>query len=176
MRYVLPLAVATSVLLSACGTPTDTPPAAFALTSPDVSADGTVPDWAIGDFGSYCDGENRSITLQWSNAPLGVASFVVSMIDGAYEHWVVTDIPATATGLASTPDGALSEGVVGASIAGPGGYVGPCVDGHEYVYTVYALDTTLEGTEQTTWDEAQNLMEGQVLGSASLTTRRPADS
>jgi Raf kinase inhibitor-like YbhB/YbcL family protein len=177
MRYLLPLAVATTLLLSACGTaPTDAAPAAFALTSPDVAADGTVPDWAIGSFGAYCDGENRSIALQWSSTPGGTESFAVSMIDGTYVHWVVTDIPATATGLASMPDGVLGEGTVGASIAGSGGYVGPCVDGHEYVYTVYALDSALGGTEQTSWSMAESLMDGHVLASASLTTRRPADS
>lgn len=148
----------------------------FTLTSPDVTADGSVPTWAVGSFAGYCDGENRSIALHWSGAPTETVAFAVSMIDATYVHWVVMDIPATASGLAATPDGAVSEGVVGTSIAGGGGYVGPCVEGHEYVYTVYALDTTVGGTEQTSWSAAEALMAGHVLASASLGTRRPADA
>jgi Raf kinase inhibitor-like YbhB/YbcL family protein len=174
MRLLLALAVAATLSLSACGsTPTGAPPVQFALTSPDVATDGTVPEWAIGSYGGYCEGENRSITLQWSGAPAGTESFAVSMLHGTYVHWLVVDIPATAAGLAATPDGAVDDGVVGTSLAGAERYIGPCLNGSEYVYTVYALDTTLGGTGQTDWPAAQALMEGHVLASASLTTQIP---
>jgi Raf kinase inhibitor-like YbhB/YbcL family protein len=150
------------------------PSASLRLTSPDVTAEGFVPTTAIGSFGSYCDGENRSLTLEWTDAPAGTKSFTVLMIDGSYPHWAVMNIPPTATGLDPADNGRVTEGIVGTSIAGPGGYVGPCVEGHEYVYTVYALDTELEATQSTTVFEAQGLMEGHILAEASLTTQRGA--
>ncbi len=176
-RKRLALMLAAVLLLSGCGTQApnggEQMPATLTLTSPDVTADGTVPTWAVGAFGGYCDGENRSIALAWSGVPAGTASFVVSMIDGTYVHWVVTGLPASATGLAGAPAGAVNEGVVGRSIAGAGGYVGPCAAGHEYVYTVYALDTQLDADENTGWTEVLTMMDGHILGQASLATKRP---
>ncbi len=144
------------------------------LTSPDVDAEGFVPTSAIGSFAGYCDGENRSITLAWTGAPEGTVSFTVLMVDGSYPHWAVMNIPATATGLAAADDGKVTEGIVGTSLAGTGRYIGPCADGHEYVYTVYALDTELDATPATTVFEAEGLMQGHILAEASLTAKRPA--
>jgi Raf kinase inhibitor-like YbhB/YbcL family protein len=164
--------------LTSCGADTvepaqsPTPSTEFRLTSPDVDADGVVPTTAIGSFGSYCDGENRSPALAWTDAPAGTVSFTVLMVDASYPHWAVMNIPATATGLPSAENGEVTEGIVGTSIAGPGGYVGPCVEGHSYVYTVYALDIELEATEATTVFDAEGLMQGHILAEASLTTRR----
>ena len=78
----LALTLAATLLLPACGSQApaggEQPSATLTLTSPDVNADGTVPTWAVGAFGGYCDGENRSIALAWSGVPGGTVSFVRS--------------------------------------------------------------------------------------------------
>jgi phosphatidylethanolamine-binding protein (PEBP) family uncharacterized protein len=96
------------------------------------------------------------------------------MVDGSYVHWVVTGLPPTATDLAPAPAGKVSTGVVGTSIAGESGYVGPCVAGHEYVYTLHALSKPFVGTSATTLDDVTGEIAGSVLASSSVVTRVPA--
>jgi Raf kinase inhibitor-like YbhB/YbcL family protein len=167
-------AVLTPLVTAGCGSTAPVTQAVpeFTVASPDVTADGLVPDWAIGSFGGFCDGENRSINLRWSNVPEGTKSFVVLMVDDSYTHWVVTDIPATVTELAAADGGQVSVGVVGKNLSGPTGYIGPCVAGHQYVYTAYALDVMLNGTTETEIEAAKADMEGHILAESSLTTMR----
>lgn len=166
----LTLAVAA---LAGCGDEPTAAPAPLTLTSPDLAEDATVPEWALGSYGAMCDGENRSITLRWNGAPEGTRSFAVTMTNRGFNHWVVTDIPATVTELPATLDGLVTEGVVGSSLAGPGTYIGPCLRGDEYTYTLYALDTTVGGTAHTTEAHAHIAMAEHVLAKASLTVRLP---
>lgn len=165
-------AVLASLASAGCGSSGSPTPPVFTLTSPDVDEDGRVPEWAIGRFGGYCDGSNRSINLQWSAAPAGTRSFVVVMTDDSYVHWVVTGIPATVTELSAADDGRVSSGVVGRALSGPGSYIGPCVAGHSYVFTAYALEIMFRGDATTALDDAMADMDGHILAESSLTTRR----
>jgi Raf kinase inhibitor-like YbhB/YbcL family protein len=173
------LAAATVLALAGCGADARQPaaggaaPAGFAVGSPDVGADGVGPEWAIGTFPGLCVGENRSLNLEWAGTPEGTVSFAVTMADGGYGHWVVTDIPATATGLASAPDGQVSEGIVGSSVAGFGAYIGLCIPGNEYTITVYALDTELTGNAGTSVSAVESEVAGHVLARASMTVATP---
>jgi Raf kinase inhibitor-like YbhB/YbcL family protein len=99
-------------------------------------------------------GGNQSPELSWTNAPPHTASFVVTLFDttASFTHWGMYNIAATATGL---PENA---GVLGSTYGkqifndfGFGEeYDGPCPPAgykpyaHDYVVTVYALDTLLE--------------------------------
>lgn len=82
----------------------------FVVTSPDL-ADGRMAR-DLYAAGAGCGGSNRSPALEWTGVPEGTRSFAVSMRDedldsgSGFWHWVVLDVPATATGL---PAGAGSE-------------------------------------------------------------------
>ncbi|GAB2695279.1 YbhB/YbcL family Raf kinase inhibitor-like protein [Kitasatospora kifunensis] len=119
----------------------------FTVTSPQVHDGGTFPAsaWA-NSFG--CTGGNEQFTLDWSGAPVGTRSYAATMYDpdapsgSGFWHWLVWDIPATATSLGST---APAGSVTGTDDAGLTGYLGPCPPAgdvkHHYQITVYALDT-----------------------------------
>ena len=166
-------------VLTACTAPgpaqPDEPPA-FVLTSPDIDADGYLPDSARGNVEEYCgDGDNVSPTFEWTGVPDGTKSYLLTMTDPnypSYIHWVVTGIPGETTELAAAPDGQLSVGVVGTNSRGEGDYVGPCQVDNGYLYTLYALDEVIEGTPTTTLTQAVSLIADHVLGQASVEAMR----
>ena len=127
----------------------------FRLTSPDIAEGGTISAEQVLNAAG-CTGANLSPALAWSGAPAGTKSFAVTMFDPdaqigrGWWHWIIYDIPGTATGL---PKGA---GNPAHGLAPPGsiqtetdfgtpGYGGPCPpkgdDDHRFVFKVYALDT-----------------------------------
>jgi Raf kinase inhibitor-like YbhB/YbcL family protein len=128
---------------------------AFTLTSPDLPPGRPVAErFTANAFG--CHGPNESPELKWSNAPAGTRSFAVTMFDpykppaSGWWHWVIYDIPATATGLArKAGDPGSPDLPPGARQGRPDGeapephYYGPCPDEgdppHHYTITVYAL-------------------------------------
>jgi len=102
-------------------------------------------------------GEGTSPALSWTNVPAGTQSFVINMRDmdvarnkttDDQAHWVVWNIPATATGMAEgqpkgskLPDGSYQISATGPVYRGPGApATGPR---HHYMFEVYALDTKL---------------------------------
>jgi len=177
------LAVLAAVLLCAltgCASATPSPeaPAEFVLSSPDLDADGYLPEWAVGNAEGFCDGENRSPQLDWSGAPDGTKAFAITMTDPNYTpyiHWVVTGLGADVDSVASSPDGQIAGAVLGASGEGagaPGTYVGPCVVDNGYLYTVYALDEEIEGAADTTLLDFVDLTMDHVLATAELEIKR----
>jgi Raf kinase inhibitor-like YbhB/YbcL family protein len=171
------VAILALTLLSACATPSPADDGAtLMLTSPDLDAEGYLPDSARGNVERYCgDGDNVSPELEWTGVPDSTVSFVLLMTDPSYpsyDHWVVTAIPGDTTSLPASPDGALSIGVVGRTGRTSGDYVGPCQPDNAYLYTLYALDNEVAGTEHTTVAEAKALMEGHILAEASLEAMR----
>jgi Raf kinase inhibitor-like YbhB/YbcL family protein len=129
-------------------------------------------------------GEQVSPPLTWTNVPPNTASFVVHMRDPDVArnkttedqvHWLVWNIPGTATGLpegvpkgAELPDGSRQISASGPVYRGPGAAAsGPM---HHYTFEVYALDTKLDvqpGADA--WETRTALMkamQGHVLGKA----------
>jgi Raf kinase inhibitor-like YbhB/YbcL family protein len=103
-------------------------------------------------------GEGTSPAITWSNAPAGTQSFFLHMHDldlarnrttDDQPHWVLWNIPATATGLPEgvpkgnpRPDGSLQVSATGPMYRGPGApATGPM---HHYVFELFALDTKLD--------------------------------
>src|SRR6185437_1563217 len=97
-------------------------------------------------------GQGTSPAITWSNAPAGTQSFFLNMHDmdvarkkttDDQAHWVVWNIPATATGLpegepkgSQLPDGAYQISATGLMYRGPGAAAnGPF---HHYVFELYA--------------------------------------
>ena len=102
-------------------------------------------------------GEEVSPPLAWSGAPDSTQSFVLivhdpdaAIGDGLDDvlHWMVWDIPGTATSLPEgVPQGPqLADGTRQISVSGPY-YRGPAAPAtgpvHHYVFELYALDTRL---------------------------------
>ena len=124
----------------------------LALESKDLKANGTLPDKHVFN-GMGCTGENISPELSWKNAPEGTKSFALSVYDpdaptgSGWWHWVVYNIPATATGLpqgAGSGKGELPAGTVqGNTDFGQPGYGGACPPPgdkpHHYIFTLTAL-------------------------------------
>jgi Raf kinase inhibitor-like YbhB/YbcL family protein len=84
-----------------------------------------------------------------------------------YVHWVLYNIPPTATGLAEAiapkdlPPGTLE----GTNDWKRTGYGGPCppIGRHRYFFKLYALDTTLPDLKRPTKDALLRAMEGHIL-------------
>jgi len=126
----------------------------FRLSSSDFAANGELANkFVYQGFG--CHGGNVSPALSWSDAPAGTKSFALLVHDpdaptggAGWWHWVLYNIPATATAIAQgagTADGAaLPKGAVqGKTDFGSTGWGGPCPPPghgkHHYQFTLYAL-------------------------------------
>ena len=129
-------------------------------------------------------GEGTSPALNWTNTPPGTQSFVLHMHDmdvarnrttDDQVHWVVWNIPATATGLpegvpkgSQRPDGSYQISATGPVYRGPGAAAtGPL---HHYMVEIYALDTKLDVQPAAdafeTRANVMKAMQGHVLGKA----------
>jgi len=120
--------------------------------------------------------------LAWSGAPANTKSFGLIVDDPdapdpakpqrVYVHWVVYNVPASATLL---PENAskmgLPKGVVqGQDDWGKPEYGGPCprIGRHRYFFKLYALDTELTGLSSPTKADFERTVRGHVLESAEL--------
>ncbi len=172
LRRALVAAAALALVLTGC-TPAEEGP--LTLTSPDLDASGHLPDWATATVGGNCRGANTSPTLRWWGVPAGTKSFAVQMTHPQrpeFDHWIVTGLPGDLRELPSAPLGEIGVGVTGQNFQGPGRYVGVCIPGEEYEYTVFALDAEIVGDETTTVADLAELIDGHVLESAALRVLR----
>jgi hypothetical protein len=154
--------------------PPETMTEAFTLTSPSFVEGDTIPDRFA------CTGANLSPELRWSSVPKGTQSFALILDDpdapgGSWVHWVVYGIP---VGVAGLPQGAPREPTLGnntlhgANSWGTLEYGGPCPpqgSTHRYVFTLYALDISLESEPGASKSGLITSMEGHILGQAQLT-------
>lgn len=126
----------------------------FALTSTDIHQGQKIATPQVFN-GMGCMGGNLSPALSWSGAPAGTKSFAITAYDpdaptgSGWWHWVVYNIPASATKLATGAGDAskrlLPAGTVqGNTDFGTPGYGGPCPPpgdkAHHYHFTLFALD------------------------------------
>jgi len=125
-----------------------------------------------------CDGEDLSPPLSWSGLPRETASLALICDDpdapvGTWDHWVLFNIPASATGLpVNVPAKAtLDDGSVhGNNSWGRLGYGGPCPPGgtHRYFFKLYALDIALDLKTGATKSQLVTAMEGHILDQGQL--------
>ena len=180
--WLLVLSVAVFILVLSTRTrrgEPEAPPAAengFALTS-DAFADGE-PIPAL----YTADGRDISPPLAWQNVPDGTASFALIMKDpdarlGIFVHWVICDIPAMTRFLPEDiPHGgtvprkvSAIQGTNSFHKAGYGGPDPPKGKPHRYVFTLYALDETVDLPGGLSQRQLQAAMKGHELGRATLT-------
>jgi Raf kinase inhibitor-like YbhB/YbcL family protein len=140
-------------------------PPVLAMTMAPAKANGklTVTSTAFQNGGSLEDkytqnGANVSPALSWTRGPAGTQSYVLITEDSGVDrpnpiiHWVIYDIPATATGLPeAVPPGAMVANPAGAMQGNaqgnnPPGFRGPrppAGQTHPYHFQVFALDNKL---------------------------------
>lgn len=157
---------------------------AMTMTIPAFPDGGQIPVKFSQAAEGAAPGEGTSPEISWANPPAGTQSFVLNMRDmdlarnrttEDQAHWVVWNIPATATGLPEgVPKGSqLSNGSYQISVTGPvyrGPGAGAAGPRHHYMFELFALDTKLD--VQPTADafetraNVMKAMQGHILGKA----------
>jgi Raf kinase inhibitor-like YbhB/YbcL family protein len=99
-------------------------------------------------------GGDQSPELYWTGTPFGTRSFVVVLYDvtASFTHWGMYNIKGTADGLPANAGVAgssygqqvLNDFGFGEQYDGPCPPAGVAPDAHRYVFTIYALSTTLD--------------------------------
>ena len=138
----------------------------------------------------YVGGMGVSPELKWTQVPPGTQSFVLLFHDpepalnrGLMDvtHWLVWNIPATATGLqegvaaaAELPDGTRQVSLRSNGYMGPGAPAGPY---HHYTFELYALDSKVDVPQATpqqagdTRTAVMKAMDGHILSKAVIVGR-----
>ena len=129
-----------------------------------------------------CDSKDVSPPLTWTDIPDQAKSLVLIVDDPdapdpaaprmVYVHWVLYNLPVTATGLAeaispATLPAGTREGVNDWKRTG---YGGPCppIGRHRYYFKLYALDTLLPDLHKPTKSKLLQAMNGHVLAEAEM--------
>jgi len=127
-----------------------------------------------------CQGDDASPPLSWSGVPAQAKSLALIVDDPdapdpkapktTWVHWVLYNIPPSATGLAEgvqdLPAGAKS----GSNDWKRTGYGGPCppVGRHRYFHKLYALDVVLPDLGAVAKADLLAAMKGHVIAEAAL--------
>lgn len=144
------------------------------LKSPAFEPGGEIP------IVHTCEGKDSSPPLEWSGLPPGTKSLALVVDDPdapdpkaprmTWVHWVLHDLPPSATGLAEGVK-ALPPGTrEGKNDWRRTGYGGPCppTGRHRYFFKLYALDRMLGDLGKPMKAQLEKAMEGHVLGRAEL--------
>jgi len=120
------------------------------------------------------DGKNVSPPLSWNGVPESAKSLALIVDDpdapsGAFTHWVVVDLPPTATELPEAVS-KLPGGRLGVNDWKRAEWNGPAPPKgrHHYSFKLYALDREL-GLAKPTKQELEAAMAGHVLAETKLT-------
>ena len=149
---------------------------ALTLTSTAFTQNGPIPQLYT------CQGKDISPPLAWSGLPAHTKSLVLIVDDPdapdparpkfIWVHWVLYNIPATATGLEeAVAPAALPEGtLVGTNDFNRSDYGGPCppIGQHRYFHKLYALDTVLPDLKKPTKPALEAAMQRHVIGKVEL--------
>src|SRR5256714_5854335 len=147
----------------------------FTLTSSAFAPNGPIP-------AKYtCEGADTSPPLEWSGAPSGTKSVALSVDDPdapdpakaqrVYVHWVVYNIPASATKL---PENAAKSGLPSGAVHGSNDwgkqtYGGPFppIGRPRYFFKLSPLDTQLK-LKNPNKAQLEKTMQGHVVGNAQV--------
>jgi Raf kinase inhibitor-like YbhB/YbcL family protein len=147
----------------------------FSLTSTAFAPGAAIPTK------HSCDGANVSPSLAWSGVPGGTGAFALIADDpdapaGAWVHWLLYDLPGSATGLPEAVPPIEAPPSLGGAVQGRNdfrrlGYGGPCPPqgrAHHYVFKLFALAAALHLKPGATRRDLELAMHGQVVGTAEL--------
>ena len=149
------------------------------LTSPSFSHNDSIPAHYT------CDGKDISPALHWTGIPDGTKSLVLIVDDPdspdpsapkmAWVHWVLYNIPPSATGLA---EGISEKNLPSGTLQGINdwkrtGYGGPCppIGNHRYYHKLYALDTVLPDLQHPNKAALEQAIQGHIIGQGELIGR-----
>jgi Raf kinase inhibitor-like YbhB/YbcL family protein len=146
------------------------------LTSESFLHEGEIP------IHHTCEGKNVSPELSWTGVPENTKSLALIVDDPdapdpkapkmTWVHWVLYNIPVTATGLPAGVDAKqLPHGTKGGlNDWKKDVYGGPCppIGRHRYIHKLYALDTVLTDVGRPTKAELEKAMKGHILAEANL--------
>jgi Raf kinase inhibitor-like YbhB/YbcL family protein len=144
------------------------------LSSPAFTNGGDIPSRHT------CEGQDIAPPLQWSGLPEGTQSLALIVDDPdapdpahpqrTWVHWVLYDIPPTATSLAEGGKPLPHDTREGQNDWKRTGYGGPCppIGRHRYFFKLYALDQRLADQHQPTKAALEKAMQGHVLAQAQL--------
>ncbi len=147
---------------------TQATPAAIMISSPAFAPGTMIP------ARFSCRGGNTPPPLKWRGMPAGTAGIALVMDDpdapgGTYTHWVVFNLPATATGITG---GRFPAGSAQAlNSGGQAVYLGPCPPRgtHHYRFTVYAERRRLPLPERASLPVALHAIKANALAEGRLT-------
>jgi Raf kinase inhibitor-like YbhB/YbcL family protein len=143
----------------------------FILSSPVAFNQGQFPELYT------CDGKNISPKLVWFGAPAKTQTFALVVSDsdapnGTFYHWILYNIPhdlgALDKAVSTLPPGTL----VGMNSENKMEYHGPCPPKgprHHYVFTLYALDTTLDLAAGVDAIKLESAMQNHILQQVDMT-------
>jgi Raf kinase inhibitor-like YbhB/YbcL family protein len=156
-------------------------PSGMTLTSPAFKHNAPLP-LAFTGYGDF-----KSPPLAWRGAPTGTREFVLTLEDADVPlerfsvHWLLWDIPATATALPEAPPdkanrdhpSPIKGAVRGSNAMKRIGYLPPrpfAASGvHHYNFTLYAIDFDLTLPEGASKEQLLAAIKGHVLAEAKLT-------
>jgi Raf kinase inhibitor-like YbhB/YbcL family protein len=130
-----------------------------------------------------CEGSDQSPPLAWSGLPAGAKSLALIVDDPdapdpaaprmTWVHWVLYNIPPSATGLEEGKSHALElpeRAREGLNDWKREGYGGPCppIGRHRYFHKLYALDIVLPVLNPATKATLEKAMQGHILGKCEL--------
>ena len=135
--------------------------AALQITSPAFQNNGHIPSQYT------CDGEDINPPLMIANIPQGTKSIALICDDpdasGTWVHWVVWNIDPNVKEIKedTVPTGAVE----GLNDFRKHAYGGPCPPSgtHRYFFKVYALDTMLDISPNSTKADLEQAMKGHIL-------------
>jgi len=176
-RYgVMAVIAAAAVVVGAADRAEEEPAMEMTIQSTAFEHEGKIPRIYT------CEGDDVSPPLEWTGVPEGARSLVLIVDDPdapdpkkpqmTWVHWVLYDIPPTATGLAEdVAPSALPPGTrEGLNDWKRAGYGGPCppIGRHRYFHKLYALDTELGDLGRAAKADVERAMKGHVVAEAVL--------
>lgn len=146
------------------------------IESPAFAVGGEIPTQFT------CEGSDVSPPLAWRGVPDGAKSLALIVDDPdapdpkaprtVWVHWVVYDLPSSASGLA---EGAARLGLPAGTRAGLNDwkkptYGGPCppIGRHRYFFKLYALDAKLGDLGTPTKADVEKAMKGHIVAQAEI--------
>ncbi|HHH37019.1 MAG TPA: YbhB/YbcL family Raf kinase inhibitor-like protein [Epsilonproteobacteria bacterium] len=133
---------------------------------------------------SGCNGQNKSPSLEWSNAPKSTRSFAITVFDpdaptgSGWWHWAAVNIPANITEIKSGASGKMMPKGAAETLNdfGTAGFGGPCPPkgdkAHRYIFTIYALDVAILPVKAEMKDsDVAHLIDAHTISKASLVSR-----